>query len=60
VSDEVIQQKLNSLARCLERLETKKPSSSVALEQDVDLQDIVRVNLERLVKQFGRTIESLK
>jgi uncharacterized protein YutE (UPF0331/DUF86 family) len=50
VSNEVIQQKLNSIARCIERLESKIPSGPEELNSDIDLQDIVMINLERLVQ----------
>ena len=46
----IIAQKLESLGRCLERLRHKAPSSLSELENDVDLQDIVSVNLERAVQ----------
>ena len=45
-----IAEKLDSLARCLERLRTKKPCSLEALEADIDLQDIVSINMERAVQ----------
>lgn len=46
----VIAQKLESLGRCLERLRLKAPSSLADLEDDVDLQDILSINLERAVQ----------
>lgn len=48
--NEVIQQKLNSMARCLERLKAKMPATIEALSSDVDLQDIIMINLERLIQ----------
>ena len=42
--------KLASLRRCVERLRAKRPASAEALENDVDLQDIVSINLERAVQ----------
>lgn len=47
---EVREQKLNSIARCIERLREKKPKSLSELQSQVDLQDIVMLNLERLVQ----------
>ncbi len=38
------------MARCLERLERKRPPSVEVLKKDIDLQDIVILNLERLVQ----------
>lgn len=48
--DEVILQKVDSLVRCIMRLQTKLPIQIEKLKTDVDLQDIVVVNLERLVQ----------
>ena len=50
MKDEVALQKLDSLARCIERLKAKKPASIEVLEREVDLQDILIINLERLVQ----------
>lgn len=47
---EVIEQKLESLRRCLQRIEEKCPSSAEILAGDVDLQDIVALNLSRAVQ----------
>lgn len=46
----VLQRKLDSLRRCVERVETKCPPSVEALENDPDLQDIVVLNLNRAVQ----------
>lgn len=43
--------KLDSLARCLLRIESKKPFTLEQLQADADLQDILSVNLERAVQQ---------
>ncbi|MBI1860124.1 MAG: DUF86 domain-containing protein [Deltaproteobacteria bacterium] len=48
--DEVILQKIDSLVRCVLRLQTKAPFSLEKLKKDIDLQDIVIINLERLVQ----------
>ncbi|MBK9441176.1 MAG: DUF86 domain-containing protein [Comamonadaceae bacterium] len=47
---EVIEQKLESLRRCLQRIQTKCPSDAQTLGEDVDLQDIVSLNLSRAVQ----------
>lgn len=48
---DVILSKLESLSRCIARIEAKNPHSLAALEQDLDLQDIIVLNLERAVQQ---------
>ncbi len=45
-----IAEKLDSLGRCLERLSQKRPQSLSALEDDIDLQDIIAINMERAVQ----------
>jgi len=47
---EVIEQKLESLRRCLRRIETKCPAEAATLAADIDLQDIVSLNLSRAVQ----------
>lgn len=47
---EVVEQKLESLRRCLLRIETKCPSDAATLAADIDLQDIVSLNLSRAVQ----------
>lgn len=47
---EVIEQKLESLRRCLRRIETKCPADPLTLVADFDLQDIVALNLSRAVQ----------
>jgi uncharacterized protein YutE (UPF0331/DUF86 family) len=47
---EVIEHKLESLRRCLQRVAEKCPSSPDKLGQDPDLQDIVTLNLSRAVQ----------
>jgi uncharacterized protein YutE (UPF0331/DUF86 family) len=47
---EVISVKLESLRRCIQRIKEKTPSSAAALLEDIDLQDIICVNLERAVQ----------
>ncbi len=50
MDDLVVLQKLESLRRCISRIEEKTPSSLVDLESDLDRQDIIAVNLERAVQ----------
>jgi len=47
---EVIEQKLESLRRCLRRIETKCPTDAATLVADIDLQDIISLNLSRAVQ----------
>lgn len=49
--DPVILQKIDSLGRCINRIEKKRPESLVQLEHDLDIQDILSINLERAVQQ---------
>ena len=46
----LIQEKLESLRRCVGRFEGKCPGSAQALQDDPDLQDIVALNLTRAVQ----------
>lgn len=46
----ILREKLESLRRCIARVEEKKPSSLAALEGDLDLQDILVLNLTRAVQ----------
>ena len=46
----VIKTKLESLRKCLDRIETKKPETLDDLLQDIDVQDIIALNLERPVQ----------
>ncbi len=47
---EVVEQKLESLRRCLWRIETKCPQDATVLASDIDLQDIIALNLSRAVQ----------
>jgi uncharacterized protein YutE (UPF0331/DUF86 family) len=47
---EVVEQKLESLRRCLSRVEAKCPLDAATLAADLDLQDIVSLNLSRAVQ----------
>ena len=47
---EVVEQKLESLRRCVLRIEAKTPAEAAVLAADFDLQDIVSLNLSRAVQ----------
>jgi uncharacterized protein YutE (UPF0331/DUF86 family) len=47
---EVIEQKLESLRRCVQRIQAKCPAQADALVADFDLQDILSLNLSRAVQ----------
>jgi uncharacterized protein YutE (UPF0331/DUF86 family) len=47
---EVIGVKLESLRRCVQRIEDKTPETAETLLEDNDLQDIICINLERAVQ----------
>jgi uncharacterized protein YutE (UPF0331/DUF86 family) len=47
---DIISRKLDSLARCVRRIETKRPPTLEELVTNIDLQDILSVNLERAVQ----------
>ena len=47
---QVVDQKLESLRRCLKRLTKKCPSEPSILIADIDLQDIIALNLSRAVQ----------
>lgn len=46
----LISQKLESLRRCLVRVQTRCPATAQALSQDVDAQDVVVLNLSRAIQ----------
>ena len=48
--DEVIERKLESLLRCVVRVESKGAVDSAMLEADLDLQDVLVLNLTRAVQ----------
>lgn len=50
MDEEIIKAKLESLARCIARIEGRTPSSAEALATDLDAQDIIALNLERAVQ----------
>ena len=47
---QVIAQKLESLRKCLVRIQDKSPNNAEILVNDVDLQDIIALNLSRAVQ----------
>lgn len=47
---EVIQLKLTSLQRCIQRIQDKVPDSVQKLSSDYDLQDIVILNIQRAIQ----------
>ena len=47
---QVIDQKLESLRRCVQRIEDKMPFGAQELQSDFDLQDIIALNLSRAVQ----------
>ena len=47
---DVIAAKLESLRRCIARVEARCPATAAALAKDVDAQDIVALNLSRAVQ----------
>jgi len=46
----VVEQKLESLRRCIERVHAKTPANADILVADFDLQDIISLNLSRAVQ----------
>lgn len=47
---DLIHAKIESLARCVQRIEQRVPNTSQELKADPDLQDILPINLERAVQ----------
>jgi uncharacterized protein YutE (UPF0331/DUF86 family) len=47
---DVVSARLETLRRCVQRILDKTPDSLAALMDDVDLQDIICINLERAVQ----------
>lgn len=47
---EIVEQKLESLRRCIRRIRTKYPADNATLASDFDLQDIISLNLSRAVQ----------
>jgi len=49
--DAVIAEKIDSINRCISRIEEKKPQTLEKLRHDIDAQDIICLNLERAIQQ---------
>lgn len=47
---DVIDNKLESLIRCIERIQSKKPATIDDLMENLDMQDIIILNLERAIQ----------
>ena len=47
---QIVLDKLTSLKRCVERIESKVPETGRVLMSDFDLQDIISLNLQRAVQ----------
>lgn len=50
MNPDIIMRKLESLARCVSRIEEKRPDTLRRLIEDIDTQDILSINLERAVQ----------
>lgn len=50
MDETIINEKLESLRRCVDRIEEKRPESVKELENDHDIQDILSLNLTRAVQ----------
>ena len=50
MENEVINNKIESLRKCLQRIESKKPFTLNELIDDYDLQDVICLNIERSVQ----------
>jgi len=50
MENEVINNKIESLRKCLHRIESKKPFALNELIDDYDLQDVICLNIERSVQ----------
>jgi uncharacterized protein YutE (UPF0331/DUF86 family) len=51
LADVIVQQKIDSLSRCISRIREKTPEKLDLLLEDLDIQDIISINLERAVQQ---------
>lgn len=47
---DIVLNKLESLRRCIQRIQDKTPASANLLVEDYDLQDIIALNLERAIQ----------
>jgi uncharacterized protein YutE (UPF0331/DUF86 family) len=48
--NDVLIEKLNNIKNCIDRIESKKPFSVESLKIDFDLQDVITLNLQRLIQ----------
>lgn len=46
----ILDKKLDSLYRCIKRIEEKCPQDAIGLKNDIDLQDVIVLNLSRAVQ----------
>lgn len=46
----IVERKLDSLHRCIERVASRRPDTVEALQADIDLQDVLVLNLSRAVQ----------
>ena len=47
---DVLEARVESIRRCIDRIRTKTPTSAKELENDYDAQDIISINLQRAVQ----------
>ena len=50
IKSELLAPQIDTIARCIERIESKKPFTLEQLKRDFDLQDVISINLERMVQ----------
>ncbi len=50
INRNIVARKLESLRKCVARIEEKRPVDAEALTMDVDAQDIISINLERAIQ----------
>ena len=54
MAEQLIEQKLESLRRCVSRVRERMPTTSETLADDPDSQDIVALNLTRAIQLCGK------
>lgn len=50
MDEQLIAQKLESLRRCIQRVESRLPKDLETLQADIDVQDIIALNLTRAIQ----------
>ena len=50
MDEQLVSQKLDSLRRCIQRVESRTPTSVEQLRTDIDTQDIIAINLTRAIQ----------